>query len=235
MSSQKLLSTLCSQNSLKTKRPKSEKRKALQNAHEAGTELNLKTDIDFNQITTKDPRLSELLESWARVQSNEQLAKREVSLYIHFQMKAEGLTFENNLKEVKERFKAKYEDTLVLYYGKVKYPLDRTFEFYFNPSKKGNLLQQIRREILNTVWELRNHAIQILEENQSEPAINVEDSQIEEKVGSEGFQKEEEDVEEEELNLGQRSPPRTEAKLYTISTHSKLLTLMIIYRNCCRK
>ncbi len=222
--SQQDLIDLCVKSTIKTKRAKSEKRLALQNAESALDVVEDKMEL----IMKKDPPLTDLLESWVKVQTTEQIAKRQVSLYIHLQMKSQGVIFEDE-PVVKQIFKAKYEEILIFFYGKVKYPYDIQCEFYKNQKTKSNLIQQIRKEILRTVWELRKYHIDISrvedQEVTSEEGSQPEGDKFTPTVDDHGEEKKEPiSNEEDEINFSQISP--TEAYT-TISKYNCCVIFLI--------
>ena len=155
-SDSKQLASLCKQLGVKSSRLKRDNRTMIK---KMSPNLLSRSIFDrVEQIKDKDPHLTSLLGIWKERHLNEQIAKRQISVYIYLSIKKQNLIFPENFEDFCSKFKSMYEEILLLFYGQTKYPFDQEYSF-LNPPKKYNIIQLIRKEIRATVWELRSHSI----------------------------------------------------------------------------
>ena len=99
-------------------------------------------------LENKDPELQSLLDTWSEANSNEKMTKRKICFYLHMKI--------GDKEDVQQIFKEKYEELLILYYGKSRYPEDSTYTFLSNNTQKQNLKRLVKNEIYSTIILLKS-------------------------------------------------------------------------------
>lgn len=111
--------------------------------------LNCNQDIVKKLVIDGKEELQKLLEIWSESKAKERINKRKICLYLHTKIVTD------NDAEFEKTFKDQYEDILILYYGKCRFPDDKCLSFFFDNIKKQNIRKTIKKEIILTLMVLR--------------------------------------------------------------------------------